>query len=71
MPRTRPSARIALVVIAGLATALGAAALVLQGLRWAEGAASYERSAVTLVGASMVLTMGIMGLWLARRRHRS
>ena len=47
----------------------GSLAVVLQGLRWIQGDASYERSAVTIIGGLIFATMGAMGLVLARKRR--
>lgn len=59
----------ALLIGSVLIFAIGALAVVLQGLRWVQGDASYERSAVTIVGGLMVATMGAMGVLLARKRR--
>ncbi|MDA3963649.1 MAG: hypothetical protein PF961_22915 [Planctomycetota bacterium] len=61
--------RWSLLLVGVLIAGLGLVALAIQLWRMATGEASYERSAVTVVGASMFLTVGGMVLWLALRRR--
>lgn len=57
------------IALSVLALVLGLLAVLIQGLRLATGAITYEGSVVSFIGGCMFATMGVMGLVLALRRR--